>query len=958
MTENFRDPGNEYRSIPFWSWNCGVTRELIDEDLDTFVKMGFGGVCPHPRTGLDVEYLGGEFMDLMEYAARGCERRGLTLWLYDDDRFPSGAAGGKVTKSGKFRGKYLLLSENCQEGFIAAWELAFDGEKLSRYRRLKTVEEVDTAMARRDEARRVRFAYPALLPEEPWFEGSGYIDTTDPEAVREFIRVTHERYYKRLGRYFGTTVKAVFTDEPRACPRVKGLSVSDPLTHGDFAFPLTPAVNCKILGAGLDPLETLPAVVWDSSDPRAEGVRGVFREALCECFVTAFLDQVGFWCREHNIMSTGHILGEETLRSQTDTVGEAMRCCRDMDLPGTDTLIDEANYPAVRQAASVSRQMGKAGVMSELYGSTGWECDFLTYKLQGDWQAAMGVTHRVPHLCHMSLGGEAKRDWPGSIFTQNTWWERFKLLEDHFARLNVILRRGRRVTRVSVIHPVEAYWRRAMCGSEAEREKAELSRRFDALIRRSLTSLIDVELVSEALLAEGKMTLSGFDAAVVTAPVRESTEIALSEFSGEVIRSENVDEIMARLEKYRDVSITSLASPAEFLYQLREDGNKKWLFLCHTKNSAGGEEQNDINLRGAFRARVFDTATGEVSPVETRFYGGRTHILWRTRVDESLLLELTPGTPLSSEPFSVSATAGSEAPALLSPLSVIRDEPNALLLDRARYSLDGSPLSERMEILRLDNRLRGRLGLAPRCENMRQPWATEPGEKHGLTLLYEFETEVPLSGLTLAVERPEEQSIMLDGAKCAGPDGYFIDRAFRTVSLPPIGAGRHELVIRRSFDAKTNLESMYLLGDFAVKGGRLTGAGPLRDGDIRPQGYPYYTGKLIYSYGFDLAGAGEYELELSSLSAPFAEAVLDGGAPVPLISRRARLGRLPAGRHGLTLTVYLSRFNLLGALHNADADDPWRGPDSWRTRGDKWSDEHLTRPAGLTGPVRLIGTKG
>lgn len=953
MNESFLNPGNEYRSIPFWSWNCAVTRELIDQDLDTFVKMGFGGVCPHPRTGLDIEYLGDEFMDLMEYAVRGCEKRGLTVWLYDDDRFPSGAAGGKVTKNGDFRGKYLLLSEDRRQGFLAAWALAFDGDRLSRYRRLNSAEEIDAAKLRRDETHRVRFAYPALLPEEPWFEGASYIDTTDPEAVREFIRITHQRYFERLGRYFGTTITAVFTDEPRALPRVKGLSLTDPLSHADFSFPLTPSAAREFSDSASGPLDTLPAVVWDCQDASAEGIRWRFREALSECFVGAFLDQIGDWCRKYDVMSTGHILGEENLRSQTDTVGEAMRCYRGMDLPGTDTLIDEANYPAVRQAASVSRQLGKSGVMSELYGSTGWECDFLTYKLQGDWQAAMGVTHRVPHLCHMSLGGEAKRDWPGSIFPQNNWWERFKLLEDHFARLNVILRRGRRVTRVSVIHPVEAYWRYAMSGSAAEREKAELSRRFDRLIHRILTSLIDVELISESLLSQGKMTLSGFDAVVVTAPVRPSTEKALSSFSGQVIRSDNEEEIMDALNPYRDVYVTPLASPAEFLYQLREEGAKKWLFLCHTKNSAGGEEQNDVSLRGAFSARILDTMTGEVKPVETRFYDGRTHMMWRAGMDESLLLELTAVKPASTEPFPVSLSARTEELTLPAPLSVLRGEPNAYLLDWARYSLDGSPLSERMEILRLDNQLRERLGLAPRGENMRQPWASEPGDKHQLTLLYEFESDIPLSGLTLALEKPEDQAVTLDGEKCGIREGFFIDRAFRRVALPPIGSGRHTLVIRRSFDSKTDLEPMSLLGDFSVKDGRLTGAEPLSQGDIRPQGYPFYTGKLTYFYEFDLAGAGAYAIKLSSLSAPFAEAVIDGGTLVPLISRGARLGWLSPGRHRLALTVYLSRFNLLRALHNADADNPWRGPDSWRTQGERWCDGYLTKPAGLTGPVRL-----
>ena len=119
MKDGFKSPGAEYRAVPFWSWNCRVTRELIDADLDSFVKMGFGGVCLHPRVGLDVEYLSEEYMDLAEYAAEGCEKRGICLWIYDDDRFPSGAAGGLVTVDGRHRQKYLRVSEKREEGYIA-----------------------------------------------------------------------------------------------------------------------------------------------------------------------------------------------------------------------------------------------------------------------------------------------------------------------------------------------------------------------------------------------------------------------------------------------------------------------------------------------------------------------------------------------------------------------------------------------------------------------------------------------------------------------------------------------------------------------------------------------------------------------------------------------------------------------------------------------------------------------
>ena len=46
--------------------------------------------------------------------------------------------------------------------------------------------------------------------------------------------------------------------------------------------------------------------------------------------------------------------------------------------------------------------------MSELYGVTSWSFDFRRHKLQGDWQAALGITLRVPHLSWVSMKGGGK----------------------------------------------------------------------------------------------------------------------------------------------------------------------------------------------------------------------------------------------------------------------------------------------------------------------------------------------------------------------------------------------------------------------------------------------------------------------------------------------------------------------------------------------------------------------
>ena len=67
--EEFKNPTNEYRGVPFWSWNCRLSDEKIQKQLAVFEEMGFGGAIAHSRNGLEDEYLGKRFMDGIRLAA-------------------------------------------------------------------------------------------------------------------------------------------------------------------------------------------------------------------------------------------------------------------------------------------------------------------------------------------------------------------------------------------------------------------------------------------------------------------------------------------------------------------------------------------------------------------------------------------------------------------------------------------------------------------------------------------------------------------------------------------------------------------------------------------------------------------------------------------------------------------------------------------------------------------------
>lgn len=109
LMKEFADPGNEWRGKPFWAWNGKLSEEELLRQVEVMDSMGFGGYFMHSRVGLQTEYLGQEWFDLTNSVADYGEKRGMENYLYDEDRWPSGTAGGYVTQNPDFRMNFMTM---------------------------------------------------------------------------------------------------------------------------------------------------------------------------------------------------------------------------------------------------------------------------------------------------------------------------------------------------------------------------------------------------------------------------------------------------------------------------------------------------------------------------------------------------------------------------------------------------------------------------------------------------------------------------------------------------------------------------------------------------------------------------------------------------------------------------------------------------------------------------------
>ena len=111
---NFENPGQEFRPVPFWSYNDKLYLPELKRQIDAMQAAGYGGFFMHSRVGLVTKYLSPEWLTVLRETALYGKKKGLDAWLYDEDMWPSGYASGIVPATNdSFKERALvLLSES------------------------------------------------------------------------------------------------------------------------------------------------------------------------------------------------------------------------------------------------------------------------------------------------------------------------------------------------------------------------------------------------------------------------------------------------------------------------------------------------------------------------------------------------------------------------------------------------------------------------------------------------------------------------------------------------------------------------------------------------------------------------------------------------------------------------------------------------------------------------------
>lgn len=814
--------------------------------------------------------------------------------------------------------------------------------------------------------------FSVTVPATMICNGAQYPDVMNPEAVREFLRCTHEVYWKKLGKLL-RKVPGIFTDEP---------------TYNGFVGKLPWTLNLpEIFREKYDYelMDQLPELFFEAGGRHTSKVRLDFYNLITELFSTSYSRQIDGWCERRGILFAGHILGEDDLFSQTQAVGSAMRHYEHMAIPGIDVLTEHWQlYLAAKQCVSVAHQQDKRVRIAELYGCTGWDFPLEGHVAISDWLNVLGINLMVPHHFFYQIGGESKRDYPASISPHSPWWSIYRVVNDRNNRINQLFAETREIRRILVIHPQESIWfgrpleaygrepavnRNGFFLHTGVEKKVEMNRAqgiTDELLSRHLDfDFGDEDQMARWCRVEPHVLWVGkaaYQAVVIPElrTIRRSTLLVLKKFiqlggvvfyqgavpgfvDGLPAGAEEIFRLFrplqyADLEEFRDIScVLPTGSEAEtILYRLGEGDGRKVLWLCNTSVTS----RADIHAFPAIHERVislnkvrvswripadyqvyeFDLFTGNSTVVNTCREKGITFFFSDFKRLQSRIFIAAPRVKCPVVPTYLHQAGEFPVVTADGPFRYELSEENLLVLDHPAWALADGEWRPETYVLQLDDELHKCLLLPSRSIMARQPWAEQvsDGKYLALRLRYTIRCKQEFRQVRLGIECPEQWQFSWDGVPFQAVDrGCWCDEAVRTLELPILTPGRHVLELVTRFSKETVLESIFLIGRFAVNAQDELIALPvkLKKGDWTQQGFPYYAGNITYHWDFDAEGEMRQFNFADCVGTAFGIS-LNGEPEHPFVMPPYEYRFATQwGRNHLAFKVYGSRRNALGPFY-------------------------------------------
>jgi hypothetical protein len=1012
--ENRSIESNQYRPLNYWGWLENITPEEVRWQIREMHKAGLGGYVMHARGGLEIPYMGKQWLDSVAAMIDEGKQLGMMTVIDDEDGWPSGFGAGEVNGKGE---KYWLKWLRFEK--VKAGDLTTSNRTIALYTRKNddTYIRVGAAEIEESDLEVLHICYGC---------NRYYVDNLNPEVIQEFIKASYEKYYSEFGNEFGSGIRSIFSDEPQLARQYIPWSV------------ILPSEFEKKYDYSL--LDVLPALFYPIGN--YEKIRYDFWSTVNRLFTDSYSRQIGEWCGKHEVKFSGHTVYEEHLGLQLLGSAGTMPFYEYMQIPGIDWLCRTGvSNMAVKQVSSVSQQLGKKRVLSEMFGCAGWNVSFEELKWIGEWHYVLGINLMLQHLGLYSLKGSRKREYPASLFYQQPWWGEYRHFNDYFTELSKIMAESEPQIDLLLLHPMKSAWI-AFEGQDYEKtgwdnhwgiegciadpgvkyfkEIKELDASFKALSDSLLELNYDFHYGDETLTAkygevEGMCLRVGtcrYHTIVIPPSISldKSTLQLLYKFAvsgGKVLSVGRYPELMegmaapgTEILKPYVISVPNEKSALKEVLKsiiiqpvsvsLASGKENKHIYCCtHRKDEVYYYYIVNTSLQESFDIHVSMDKTDPVFRLELT--EGTLEALKSLECihlepAQSILL-VQGGKDSESVVMPEWRTGKIDSRVLIaadSPWEIREHDMNSLTLDRCEYCIDDGEWQPELPVIML------------------QKIMVDLGRPAHVKLRFQFFSEEAVeTPLYLVLEEPEKFTILLNGKEVSPVDcGWWVDKSFRKIEIT--GRNRHgwnEVLLDRNFFCSekvysvlsmkgvheaeinrlrydTELESIYLLGDFKVKiGGNIRyedRRALLADGaftltpmtcqaklcNLVNEGFPFFAGKMVLSKKVHLNKRYKEQRVILKLCRPDAiitRVSVNGRQLKPLLWAPYDLdisNEVVDGENEIILELTNSLRNLLGPHHHADGELYAVGPFSFKDDA-KWTDEYCFVRFGIEEPLSV-----
>ena len=438
LWKELQTPSTEFTPIPFWFFNDTPDEHRMRKQLEDYVEKGVNGIVLHPRIGVpeEVPYLSDKYFQAVCFLVKTAAELDMKIVLYDEGMYPSGSAHGMVVaKNPDFASKGIKL----------VTEEELESLKVQETTENKTGKCLEVITQFSDGKYLVYTFTGGTIRGIHFGEDDGEAgapasaDILNPDAVDEFIHLTHDRYYEELKEYFGSTIIAFFTDEPSALGR----------NAGGFREWL-PGLEKEIIEAG-GKLEELEALFSNEHNSTTEIYHKLIKKHLREIFYRKLSE----WCENHGIALMGH-------PEVSDDVEEELY----FHIPGQDLImrrvspetggLTEFDSVQAKLPADIARHLGRRRNANECFGvcfrnKIPWYFKAEDMKWYLDWLGIRGVNLFVPHAFYYSVTGARKEERPPDVGPNNIWWPHYRRFSDYMKRLSFLMTDSVNGARVAVL---------------------------------------------------------------------------------------------------------------------------------------------------------------------------------------------------------------------------------------------------------------------------------------------------------------------------------------------------------------------------------------------------------------------------------------------------------------------------------------------------------------------------